>query len=130
MPLLVEEAGTARCEEHWSAADHVVSVRLVEVEAHAALAQAMRQGRLTSRQLRGTVDALHELVSGLDLVEIDGELVRRAAELSETHALRAYDAIHLAAAVTVADADLVLVAGDRALLVAGTAAGLAVAATG
>jgi len=129
VPLLIEEAGTGRCEEQWSAADRVVSVRLVEVEARAALAQARRQGRLTERQLRSTVAALDGLLAQLDVVDIDDDLVSQAAELAEGHALRAYDAVHLAAALAVADDDLVLVAGDRALLAAGTALGLAVTTT-
>jgi predicted nucleic acid-binding protein len=130
VPLLVEEPGTPQCAEQWSVADRVVSVRLVKVEARAALAQAARQDRLTSRQLRATVDALDDLVAQLDLIDVDEDLIDGAAELAETHSLRAYDAIHLAAALAVGDDDLVLVAGDRALLTAGSAVGLGIAVVG
>jgi uncharacterized protein len=107
----------------------VVSVRLVTVEARAALAQAARQGRLTARALRNAVVGLEELAAQLDLVDVDDELVTTAAELAESAALRAYDAIHLAAALAAADDDLVVVAGDHALLHAAAANGLTIART-
>jgi hypothetical protein len=46
------------------------------------------------------------------------------------HPLRAYDAVHLAAAVAVASDDLVVIAGDRALISAAQAAGLATSPIG
>ncbi len=46
-----------------------------------------------------------------------------AADLAEVQPLRAYDAVHLAAALQVVEADLVLVAGDRALLTAAESLG-------
>ncbi len=36
---------------------------------------------------------------GVDYIQIDQTMVERAAHLSERHALRAYDALHLASAV-------------------------------
>jgi predicted nucleic acid-binding protein len=129
VPLVVEEAGTARCAEQWTLADRVVSVRLLEVEARAVLAQAARQDWLSARQLRSAVDSLGDLLSQLDFVAVDDVIVRLAADLAEAHALRAYDALHLAAALEVADADLVVVAGDHALLGGASAMGLAVAPT-
>ena len=56
--------------------------------------------------------------------------VRQATELAEAQALRAYDAVHLAAALQVIEPDLVLVAGDRALLTAAESVGVMVAAVG
>lgn len=67
------------------------------VEARAALAHAARIGRLTSRQLQAAKRDLEALIDQLDVVDIDEELVRSAAELAEAHALRAYDAVHLSA---------------------------------
>jgi hypothetical protein len=63
----------------------------------------------------------------MDIVEVDEQLARRAGDLSEAHRLREYDAVHLAAAERIRDADFVLVAGSSALLEAGSAAGIAVA---
>jgi len=102
-------------------------VRLAAVEAHAAVAQAAQNGRISGDDLRAGVAAVALLLDQCDLVEVDDELVAQAGVLAEARALRAYDAVHLAAALVVADADLVLVAGDRSLLAAAAASGLATA---
>jgi predicted nucleic acid-binding protein len=130
VPLLVVEAGSARAAMLWNRADRVVSARLVYPEGRAALAQARRLGRLTARQLRAAATALHARYEELDLVEIDDPLARQAGHLAEEHGLRGYDAVHLAAAHRVRDSDLVLVAGDQALLAAAKADGMSVAAVG
>lgn len=125
VPLLVAEAGSARAATLWDEADRVVGTRLVYPEGRAALAQARRLGRLTARQLRAAVLELEARYQELDLVELDDVLARRAGHLAELHGLRGYDAVHLAAADRVRDPDLVVVAGDRPLLTAATAEGMA-----
>jgi hypothetical protein len=52
----------------------------------------------------------------LDLVEVGPSILHRAGQLAELLALRGYDAVHLGSAESLADPDLVLVAGDRQLL--------------
>jgi predicted nucleic acid-binding protein len=125
VPLVVAEAGSARAATLWDGADRAVSVRLVYPEGRAALAQAQRLGRLTVRQLRAAVREFEARYLELDLVELDDVLARRAGHLAELHGLRGYDAVHLAAADRVRDPDLVVVAGDRALLTAAAAEGIA-----
>jgi uncharacterized protein len=127
VPLLVEEPTSARADEFWNAADRVVSVRLVYPEARAALAQAYRTDRLTGHHLRAAVRSLDATVAQMDMIEVDEALALHAGAVAESQRLRGYDAVHLAAAMRVQDADLVLVAGDRALLDAATAEGLATA---
>ena len=124
VPLLVAEAGSAVAARLWGAATRAVSARLVCSEARAALAQAQRLGRLTTRQLRAAVDALDARYEQLDIVEVDADLARQACELAEAHGLRGYDAVHLAAAHRVSGPDLVVVAGDQPLLAAAAATGL------
>lgn len=126
VPLLVAEAGSPRAASLWDGADHVVSVRLIYPEGRAALAQAQRLGRLTARQLRDAVIELGNRCDELDLVDIDGALARRAGDLADAHGLRGYDAVHLAAADRIRDPDLVVVAGDAALLEAATSEGMTV----
>jgi predicted nucleic acid-binding protein len=58
----------------------------------------------------------------LAIVEVDEALAASAADLAEREALRGYDAVHLAAALTVA-CD-VLVSGDDELCEAGLRQGL------
>jgi hypothetical protein len=127
MPLLIAEAGSARAASLWESADRVVSVRLVYPETRAALAQAERLGRLTARHLRVAVTEFNILFEEMDLVEVDDALARRAGELAEARQLRGYDAVHLAAADRVRDPNVVVIAGDGALLEAAVAEGLAVA---
>ena len=125
VPLVVAEAGSARAAMLWNGAERAVSVRLVYPEGRAALAQAQRLGRLTVRQFRAAVREFEARYLELDLVEFDDVLARRAGHLAEIHGLRGYDAVHLAAAERVRDPELVVVAGDRALLKAAAAEGMA-----
>ncbi len=127
VPLLVAEPGSPRAATLWDGADRVVSARLVYPEGRAALAHARRLGRLTARQLRAAVAELDARYGEFDLVEVDDELARHAGELAEAHGLRGYDAVHLAAADRVRDRDLVMVAGDGALLAAATTEGMTTA---
>lgn len=118
VPLLVQESGSSRAAVLWEAADHVVVARLVYPEARAALAHAQRLARLTAAQFRRAVHELDALMNQVDVIEVDDSLARRAGHLAERHALRGYDAVHLAAADRVRDPELVVVAGDDALLTA------------
>lgn len=114
VPLLVREPTTDDATLLFESADRVVSVRIVYPEARAALAAAKRAQRLTTRQLRAAVRALDELTAGIDVVEVTPTLAHRAGELAESHSLRGYDAVHVAAAELVQDTDLVFVTGDHA----------------
>lgn len=129
IPLLIEEPGTARAGRIWDAAEHVTSARLIYTEARAALAQAARLGRLAPEDLATAINALGGLYHQLDLLEIDDTLVRHAGDLAQRHALRGYDAIHLAAAERVRSDTSILVAGDRDLCTAAGQLGMAVTST-
>lgn len=124
VPLIIREAGTAACREIWQLADRVVSSRLLYVEVAAALAQALGMGRLTGSEHAASLTSLDQLWSAMDVVEVDSELVVRAAELAFEQGLRRYDAVHCASAERLADPDLVVAAGDRRLLAALHAVGL------
>jgi predicted nucleic acid-binding protein len=128
VPLFIAAPGSARAASLWDGADRVVSVRLIYPETRAALAQAEQLGRLTARQLRDAVTEFDSLFEEIDLVEVDDALARRAGELAEVRQLRGYDAVHLAAADRIQDPNVVVIAGDGALLTAAAAEGMAVAA--
>jgi len=113
--LLVDEPTSPVVGGVWDEATRVTSVRLLYPEARAALAQAQRKGRLTRRQLKVAVTQLESLDRQLDHVEVTAILAARAGELAEEVAIRGDDAVHLAAAESIADQDLVVVAGDGAL---------------
>ena len=127
VPLLIDEVGTRTAGDLWDRADRVLSVRLSHVEARAALAQAARLGRISARQLRSSVRDLEDLLGQIDMVDVDDDLIREAGDLAEEQGLRAYDAVHLAAAQRVDDLDLIVVAGDLALLAAAEAVGMSIA---
>ena len=121
--LLVREAGSDLARAAWQAAVVLIASTLLKVEARAALAAAHRQGRLTSD---GLSTAKRELATHLwpqlTIIEVDDLLLDQAADLAEQGALRAYDAVHLAAALA-AGGD-VLVTADRELVRAAESQGL------
>lgn len=125
LKLLVEEDGSDRAALIWDRADTLAAAALVTVEARAALAAAVRGHRLTPAQHRRARSGLVELVDELNIVQITEDLIDRASDLAEREALRGYDAIHLAAALTV-QAD-VLTSADTDLCEAADRQGLHVA---
>lgn len=129
IPLIIDEPGSAMCERFWNDATQAVSSRLLYVEARAALARARRLGRLSREDLVRSVESLDGITKEVVGVEVTDSLVRSAGRLAEEEGLRGYDAVHLAAALAVADTDTVFLSGDRQLLTAATRRGLAVAQT-
>ncbi len=127
IPLIIGEQSSDSRERLWNEATRTVSVRLLYAEARAALAQAQRLGRLTRAGLASAVALLDDLSLQVDHVEITDRLVRTAGYLAEQQQLRGYDAVHLAAAQTIADADTVFASNDRRLVAAASGLGLTVA---
>lgn len=125
LKLVIDEDGSERAELIWDSADVLTSVALVVVEGRAALAAARREGRLDTRQHRRARQEFTSLVEGLSIVEVTEQLVADAAVLAEAEALGGYDAVHLAAAVTV-EANL-LTSADTALCEAARRRGMHVA---
>jgi uncharacterized protein len=101
LKLLIDEEGSERTAVLWDSADALASVGLVVVEGRAALAAAHRGGRLSTSQHRRARDQFATLVDELTIVEVTEELIDAAADLAENEGLRGYDAVHLAAALTV-----------------------------
>ena len=96
--LYVEEEGSGTVREAVAGADSVASSAIAYVEARAAFARRRRERRLSPAGYRRTLQELEVDWDHYLRVEITSGLIRRAAELVEVHALRAYDAIHLASA--------------------------------
>ena len=127
LPLVIEEPGSLLASRLWDDAERVVSSRLAYAEGRAALAMAQRMQRLNGQDLRSAVDAFEAVHDQLQLVEVTESLVRRAGVRAEEFGLRGYDSVHLASVEEIADEDVVLAAGDRGLLSAADALGIAVA---
>jgi uncharacterized protein len=96
--LLIEEAGTDEAWEAWLDAAPITA-RISFAEVRAALAAAFRGGRLGPTSHERAKDLLGVLWDQMTPIEVDQTLVEHAANLGETHALRGYDAVHLAAAL-------------------------------
>ena len=127
VPLLVREPTTDHCTRVWDEATRIVCARLVYPEACAALARAVRMGRLAAAQMMTATAELDDLVEQIDFVEITADLARNAGRLAQHYGLRGYDAVHLAAGLAIADPDVVFVTGDTDLADAAKASGLATA---
>ena len=70
------------------------------VEARAALARRRRAGDLSAGEHRRLVGEFESDWQRYVRLEVTDRLIREAAALADRHPLRAYDAIHLASAVT------------------------------
>jgi predicted nucleic acid-binding protein len=125
LKLLIEEDGSEQAALIWDTAESLASAALVVVEGRAALAAAERSGRLTRPQLKRARVDLVELIDEMSLVEITEDLIELAADLAEDEELRGYDAVHLAAALTVETE--ILTSADTALCDAAERRGLHVA---
>ena len=125
LKLLIEEPGSPQAAVIWDSADVVAAVRVLHVEARAALAAAGRGGRLSPGQLRRTKSELASLWQQFTVVEVTERLVDSAGDLAEQQRLRGYDALHLAATLEIG-ADL-LTSGDGDLCAAGRRLGMHVA---
>ncbi|MCL2802813.1 MAG: type II toxin-antitoxin system VapC family toxin [Micrococcales bacterium] len=124
VPLVIAEPSSPPCAQTWQACDVRISSILLVAEAHAALAQALRLGRLTGQQHSQALELLETRLEELDLVMPDRSIANRAGSLALEHALRGYDAIHAATALALQADHLVAVAGDQDLLAAWRVMGL------
>ena len=131
MKRYVQETGTVwvRALTAAGTGNFFYLARITDVEVTAALARRRGQPGLSVVQ---AVAALRQFRRdfGQDyrVVEITIALLKRAAQLADTHALRGYDAVQLAVALDVhaRDQALVLVSADAELNAAATAEGLRV----
>jgi len=124
LKLVIAEDGADQAQLLWEAAGEVVASRLAWPEAVAALAAARRGRRLTDEGHRTAIDALRSCFDRCTTVSVADRLVDRAADLAGDLHLRAADAIHLATALAVMEADSLLVTWDRRLRLAAVQAGL------
>lgn len=128
--LIVRERGTEEAAVLWAEADARVSTSLLRVEARSAIARARRGGRVSTRQGAAARAALASVLDEIEYVEPRPEIVELAGGLAERHALRAYEAVHLASALALGDRQLTFATWDGHLARAAHASGLAVAGSG
>jgi predicted nucleic acid-binding protein len=111
------------------AAGHFLYIaRITDVEMTSAIARR-RQSTLTLAQAASALNRFRQdFAQQYRIVEITIPLQRQASQLADTHVLRAYDAVQLAAALDIyqLDPSLTLESADADLNAAATAEGLAV----
>jgi predicted nucleic acid-binding protein len=100
--LLVDEPGTEEARSAYSEADGVRTTAIAHVEATAALSRMRKGQRLTPTQLKRALDDLESIWRGLFSHAVNDTLLAKAAESARAHSLRAYDAVHLAGALSFA----------------------------
>jgi len=99
---LVDEPGSEEARSAYAEADGIRTTAIAHVEATAALARMRKGRRLTPTQLNRALDDLENIWRGIFSHAVTDALLATAAESARTHALRAYDAVHLAGALSFA----------------------------
>jgi predicted nucleic acid-binding protein len=122
----VVEAGSDVASALWNAPLRAASSILSYPEGRAALAAARRAGRLTASGYARAGAEFESLHPELLVVGIDDGLAHRAGALAERFALRGYDAVHLACALSLGT-DTTLISWDEALRTAAADNGCALA---
>jgi uncharacterized protein len=107
--------------------------RITGAEIVAAVAARARSGSLSAADATAVLTAFrHDFANEYRIIEITPALIERAMALAETHAIRGYDAVQLAAASEVhaaclaAGTTLLLISADGALNTAAAAEGVTV----
>jgi len=99
LKLFINEPGSDDVAKWVAETEVLVTSRVAYAEARAALARAHRTARLSVRSYRSVLRSFEDAWGSLALVEASEPLVRLAGDLAERHALRGFDAIHLASAI-------------------------------
>jgi uncharacterized protein len=96
--LHAEEAHSAVVRRAVAASDLIATSLMSYAEARSALARKCRGGEIARAALNRVRQEFERDWARLHVLPVDEPLVRKAGDLTEEHALRAVDALHLATA--------------------------------
>ncbi len=96
--LYAQEAGSKIVRQAVADANLIATSLLSYVETRSALARKRRGGEIGAADLKRGKQAFERDWVRLHRLPIDEASVRKAGEMCDEHALRAFDALHLAAA--------------------------------
>ena len=96
--LYVEEDGRPLVTKSVEEADSAATSLVAYVEARAAFALRRREGILLAADHNRVLRDFENDWRTFFIIDVTGPLVKNAGKLAERHALRAYDAVHLASA--------------------------------
>ncbi len=128
----VQEDGTAwvRSLTHYRTGNQIFLARITIVEVTSAIARSRAGRTIRSALASSFLSRFREHVAGrYTILEVTSALLADATTLANGHALRAYDAVQLAAALElnrISQGGMVLVSADKELNAAAAAEGLAV----
>jgi predicted nucleic acid-binding protein len=97
--LYVSEAGSADVRRSLERCEVAATSRVAYPEARSALARRRREGAISAAGLRRAVADLDRDLGSWVVVDVAESVAREAGRLAERHALRGFDAIHLASAM-------------------------------
>lgn len=115
MKLVLAEQDSDEAWMLWGAATRQVSSRLAYVECRAGLAAAHRIARITSDEHRLAAMRLDRRMNEMDEIDLDEGLSRDAGDVATRGRLRGADAVHLATALRLRDAEVLFATWDRDL---------------
>lgn len=119
--LYVDEPLSQELSAAVDEAEAVATSLLAYAEARAAFARARREARFSPHAYRHIVDAFEEDWPRYMTVEVTHRLVKHAGDLTASRALRGYDALHLASALSLHErvpSSVMFLAFDRELSIA------------
>ncbi len=100
--LYIDEEGTGEVRALRDEVGNVfLTSRMTYVEVRSALARRRSEGWFGNEAdyRRATLDFNRDWSQGLQRIAVSEAVVRRAGDLAENHALKGYDAVHLASAL-------------------------------
>ena len=126
MKMIVSEEDAELASELWDAASWRITSHVAYPEVRAALGAASRSRRIDPARASEAILDLERVFASMRLLNLDGDLCWRAGVLAERHALRGYDAVHLASMVGIQAPRVVVATWDRQLGAAASECGLGV----
>jgi len=124
--LFVLEEGSDLVRELWDGDTPLSTAAVGQAELACALSAAVRNRRFDAERLTEDVVDGTLLRARAELVVTGSAVIASASRLGIAHGLRALDAIHVASALVLRDADPVVVSWDREQRLAARAEGLRV----
>lgn len=103
MKLYVSEARSVEVQRWVRSADAVATSIVAYAESRAAFARSLREGSTTAPQHQSRIGRFNQDWAVMMRIELQAAIARNAGELAEVHALRGFDAIHLASALWLRD---------------------------
>jgi len=125
-----DEKGISETRKAVDEADFLATSLVAYAEVRAAFARARRENRLSDSEYDRILAAFHRDWRHYRKLNPSSTLIRKAGDLAERRALRGYDAIHLASALTLRDlvpVSMSLSTWDGRMATAATAEGLSLA---